>query len=141
MSNETDIASFEDLRLFLVGADMEFIGAQLEKKATLDQARSTWMETLAKRASESEKRAVDLEAKIAQLEADAKAAAKAPGVEPDSTEPASKKRPQADGSARSQWNALIAEKVAAGVPRQRAVSIVARQHPELREAMVAEANK
>ena len=40
-----------------------------------------------------------------------------------------------------EWNAKIASKVQAGMNRQRAVKAVARENPQLRERLVAEANR
>jgi hypothetical protein len=42
--------------------------------------------------------------------------------------------------ARQRWDELIRRKVAAGVPRAKAVSLVNRENPGLREAMLAEVN-
>lgn len=44
------------------------------------------------------------------------------------------------GGARAEWERLIAERIARGMARSRAVALVAKEYPGLREAVVAEAN-
>ena len=131
-------ASLEDLELHCVGAGQDFIMSQLKEKATIDQALSTWVETLNKQIAAAERRVIELEAEVEQLKSDAKAAADVPGVEPDEVEPDDTER---GGTARDQWNALIKQQVDAGMSKQKAARAVSKSHPELRELVVAEANE
>lgn len=74
----------------------------------------------------------------------AEVAARAPGVDPL---PAGSARRQAQsgasassGDATSQWKEALAEKVAAGIPKAKAVSQLVREQPELHQAYIDEAN-
>lgn len=122
-------ASFEDLKLLCPGADNDFLCAQLGRKATADQAQSAWMDEQNKRIESARKEA-----------ADAKAAAAKPGVEALKTAKL-KADAEDDSEPIAQWNAAVAAKVRSGLPRHLATAAVARERPELREAIVEQANR
>ena len=138
MSEETKLtpstATFEDLKACLPGADSEFLCSQMEKKATLDQAQSAWMEEQNKRIAAADKKVEEaVEAKDA--------AAKKPGLEV-----AGEGNTTGDGDAAfggdpvAEWNKRLAAKVDAGMPRMRAASRLAKEVPGLREAYVEASN-
>jgi signal peptide peptidase SppA len=141
--------------------DSQFVCDQLAKGVEADAAAKNWMATLAARADaareaeaaakEAEQKAKE-EAAKAKADADAKAreaeqkaaeaAAKAkqpPGVEPLLDSGKGKGREASDALA--EWNEKVAAKVAAGVPRDKALVAVNRENPGLRERMLAEVNQ
>jgi hypothetical protein len=100
-----------------VGADPAFLCSQLESNATLTEASAAWM------AAQNER-----------LEA----AKQKPGVDAVGTKPGNS---NGRGDAIQQWNEAVAEKVAAGLPKSKAVASVVRENPELHAAYVAASNK
>ena len=123
---EPAAATFEELQEHLVGADAEFVVGQLKARATLDEARAAWMAEQSARIAAAEKRADD-----------AAAAGDAGGVDPVGTRG---EEAAAGGDAGETFWAAVAEKRKAGASKARAVAAVAREHPELREAMIEEHN-
>lgn len=121
-------ASFHQIKEACPGADTGFICAQLEGKATAEQAGKAWMSEQTTRLQAAQE---DLK--------NAKAKADKPGLEPVGTVVV---KGDADGASdeATKWKAAVNAKVAAGMSRQRACSAVNREHPGLREAFVAETN-
>ncbi len=125
MSEDTrPTATYEELKACLPGVTAEFICAQLEKKATLDQAQTAWME--------------HQQAEIARV----KSAAAAPGVQPVATVKGSK---SADTEAefddpRGQFDAEVRKLVAHGISRGNAVRRVAAEQPALHKEYLKAAN-
>lgn len=117
------------------GDDARFVLDQLKRNATVEQAASAWMDTLAARLS-----ARDEELAKAKAEKPADKPADKPAAGVDAVVGKSKPTTPGGGSAAEQWKAAIAEKVAAGMSHAKAASAVNRERPELREALVAEAN-
>ncbi len=129
------VASFEDLKACLPGADSDFLCSQLEKKATLDQAQSAWMEEQNKRVIKANK------AEAAANEA-VKAAAGKPGlnVEGEGTGGDTDGEAAFGGDPIAEWDGKLAAKVKAGMSRAQASSQLNREVPGLREAYVAAYN-
>jgi len=135
-------ASYDDIKLLCPGADATFICSQLEKKATEDQARSTWMEEQNRRAEEqkrhlaaSEKARIDAE----KVAADAKATAEAkrPGVQP------LKDQASADTAGMdpiADWNEAVAAKVGVGLAKDRAIRAVVHENHDLHQAYIEAVN-
>ena len=121
-------ASFEELKLCCTGADAEFICEQLERKATLDQAQSTWMEEQNKRIEAAEK---DRD--------NAKAAAKKPGVDPIGSGK-SNAGDEESTDAVAEFNAKVLEQMTLGKTRQKAVAAVAKGNRELHTAYLRATN-
>ena len=121
-------ASFEALKACLPGADSDFICGQMERKATLDQAQSTWMEEQNKRIEAAEKQT-----------ADAKAVAKKPGVDPIGSGKSSAGEDES-GDAVAEFNAKVIEQMKLGKSRQKAVAAVAKGNHELHTAYLRATN-
>ena len=130
------------LKKALPDASAEFLLAQLEEGHTIEEATAEYAKATAeelakvKAAAEADKQA----AVDAAVEATRAELAKAPGVDAlgDSGDGGGNK---GDGTYAEQWTRAIQAKVAEGKTRQQAVSIVARENPELREAFVQEHNE
>jgi signal peptide peptidase SppA len=129
-TTEPSAATFDELEAALVGASAEFVVGQLKKRATLDEARAAWMAEQSARIEAAEKRADEAEAK-----------ADAGGVDPVGTGNLKGEGAAAGGDAAEQFWGAVRERQAAGMPRARAVSAVARERPEIREQMVDEHNR
>jgi signal peptide peptidase SppA len=122
-------ASYEDLKACLPGADSEFICKQLERKATLDQSQSAWME--------EQQRRIDIqkdETKRLKEAQESKAGIKPLGEKSPGTASSTWDDPAAE------WAKRIDAEVARGHSRAQASSRVNRQCPGLREAVVEAAN-
>jgi len=112
-------ASYAAIKAACPGADAEFIGAQCEAGATVQQAQAAWVAELNRR-----------------VEA-ANAKARKPGVEPVG----SKGGPSAEtGDPIVAYNVAVANKVKAGMRQHEAVLAVNREQPELRAAYIAAYN-
>jgi protease-4 len=120
--------SLEELELFCPGADNEFILGQLRKKATEDQARSEWIDEQNKRLADASKKLKESEEKKELFGAE-------PVKEPEA------KKTNFGGDARAEWFDAIREKERQGLSRPRAVRAVANERPELREALIEQANE
>jgi len=123
-------ATIDDILACCPGADDSFVCEQLKRKVTLDQAQSAWMEEQNARL-EKAKRERD------QIKQQAAAAKEKPGVEPVADVASSN---SAFSNPQAEWNEAIEKKVQAGLSRQRAASIVAREQPDLRQAVIDAAN-
>jgi len=114
-------ASFEDLKIVLPNADNDFICAQMEKKATIDQARTAWDEEQSARLKAAEEKTKAAEAK-----------ADTPGVEPLGT--ANVDAAEDDGDPIAAFKEAVAEKMKQGMTRQRATAAVVHENHELHQA-------
>lgn len=120
-------ATYAELKAGLVGADAAFLVSQLDASATLPAAVSAWM-------AEQNSRIQAANAKVTQ----AQAAAAKPGVDPVKTEQKAAASEATDPKA--QWSAAVAEKVAAGLPRAKAIAAVVKAQPELHQAYIEACN-
>jgi len=117
--------------------DAEFAMAAFEKGQTVVEAKAAYCDVLAAKSAQAD----EAHAKeVAALKAagEKKAVAKAEGVKPLGGATGDGKTDA--GDAATDWNALVEQKVAAGMPRQKAVLAANRERPDLREAYVAEYN-
>jgi len=118
-------ASYEDLKACLPGASSDFICEQLDRKATIDQATSAWMERQ--------------QAEIDRLRQQTAARPQAAGVEPMPQQIAAE---QETADAGTQFAELVAQEMQQRrCSRAMATRRVAAKHPDLREAWVAEHNQ
>ena len=124
-------AAYDDIVACCVGASSEFVCSQLAKKATLDQAQSSWMEAQ--------------QAKIVALQkesADAKAAAAKPGVQTLGGADRKKSNEGDDGGdAVSHWESLIQKNVARGMSLSKAKSVAFKQDPGAHADYIAAYNE
>lgn len=123
-------ARFEELKAGCPGGDNDFLVAQLDAKATLEQAQKALMAEQAKRIEAAEKERDD-----------AKAAQKTGGVDPVGTgNLKGGSGNAAGGGGVDEFNATVQEAMKGGLDRRKAVMRVARQHPDLHQAYIAGTN-
>jgi ATP-dependent Clp endopeptidase proteolytic subunit ClpP len=162
MADEPKAASIGEIKAACEGATSDFVLAQIEKGATLPQALTAWtavqaaelkrvkaeMDEMKKEEEEAAAKAKEEEEAKAKAEEEEKAKAKEeeekakaknklkPGVKPVNN---SKPVDTSNGTARDQWNDLVASFKAKHAPA-RAVSMAFKAAPELHAAMLAEVN-
>lgn len=107
--------------------------AAMEEELTQCKAKLAQMETEMQAKAETESVTVTEEEKPEE-EMTAKAKAKA-GVKPIAKATSATKP-----SAKAQWDTLVSAKLTQGLPKAKAVALVNREHPGLREQMVEEHN-
>jgi signal peptide peptidase SppA len=131
-------ATYQEIVAACPGADPAFICDQLKAGASVDGSVKDFIAHQQLQIEQARKDAAEATARATAEAAKSKPAAVLPvmGV-PALTESATRKE---IGSARDEWEAAVAAKVAAGIPRMRAASVCARQFPHLREQMLAEVN-
>lgn len=127
-----------------IGATSDFVIQQLDKGATLADAKNAWLD---QRAAALDKRDETLKAKEAEADkrqkalddAEAKAKVKPGGLKTVKDPDPNANSEGGTGDAESQFQALVSEKIKAGVPRERAVSEVVKENKELHQRMLEEA--
>jgi signal peptide peptidase SppA len=142
-------ASLAELESALPGASSDFILAQLKRNATVPQAKESWLDARSKSLDERElglknretelanreKAVAEKEAKLAQTQ---KGGGLRTVTDPDPK--ANAGGTGSEGSAEAQINALVAEKVAAGMSKDKALIAVYKANPDLRQRWIEEAN-
>lgn len=118
-------ATLGELKSAIPDSDAVFREKCLEQGYTLPQAQTAWMGVLREQ----------VKAKDAEL-----ATAKSKTVMPGSDGVTTGKMKIVGGSATEQWDRAVAEKTTAGVSKQRALSMVAKENPDLRARYVSEWN-
>jgi len=134
-------ASLEQIEAACPGASSEFVLGQLKAKATTEQAQTAFIKSLAEAKAASDEKAKAAEERAAAAESKAKAAEPAKdGKKPVGHDPL---REQGKGSNETdasdpvaKFDAMVAEKVAAGMPKHEAYRAVCRDNDELRAAVV-----
>lgn len=122
-------ATIAEIRGACPGATAEFVLGQVERGATLAEAREAWL-------AERERQVAEREQQIAAQQ-QARAAAGGPGVTPVAEVAAAENRL---AHAAVEFRREVEALGRAGIPRAEAVRRLARERPELREALVEEAN-
>lgn len=117
--------------------DSQFICDQLAKGVEVDAAAQNWMKTLGDRAKSAREAEATAKAEAEAAKAEQAKQKAAPGVDPLEE---SGKATDGGESAKEQFDAAVAEKVKAGLPKSKAVSTVVRTCPDLHTAMLAEVN-
>jgi len=120
--------TIQDLRICCPGADEKFLVGQLDRRATIDQAQSAWMEEQNRRLAAAEKQ-------LAEARTQAEAAAKKPGVEALGNGTASSA--QTGGDPIAEFNAAVAGHRAAGKTQAQAVRAAVVEDPDRHEAFLA----
>ena len=123
--DKSPAASYDEIVAECMGADETFICTQLSGKATIDQARNSWMVELLTRAEASDKRADDEVAK-----------ANKPGV--DALDAGGEEDGDESGDPVQQWDEAVAAKIKDGMTYARAVSATCKENPDLHKAMLHE---
>lgn len=137
---EEKAATLQELKEALPAASSDFLLDQLEHKATLSEALKSNAKALAEANAKLTNENEQANAKL--VEAEVKAAARPKrGSAPLANATEAATGDETHGDAGDQFRAKVEEKVAGGVPRSKAVAAVAKRYPELREQMVAEANR
>jgi hypothetical protein len=135
-------AAYAELKAAFPKATADFLTAQLDANATLDQARAAWQRDLEERAAAAEARLTELQAKADEAaKASAEALAKQQKQKPA---PGCDGLPEGNAGGTSaggcDFLALVDAEVALGTPRHVATAKVARRNPEARAAYVAAHN-
>ncbi|OHB82789.1 MAG: hypothetical protein A2V98_25850 [Planctomycetes bacterium RBG_16_64_12] len=132
-------ANYAELKAGLPGADAGFICEQLEAGATLAAAQRNWMATQQQRldAATAEATQAKADAEKAKAEAATAAARKPLGLSASDEKVSTA---EFEGDAVAAFHQAVAEKVAAGIDRPRAVALVAEARPELHEAYLLATN-
>lgn len=129
-------ASLAQLKKALPHATSDFLVAQIEAEASVEEAVKAYSDVLAKENAA-------LKAELAEKTAADKAAAekeKPKAGSPVLKDVAGHAEGASSGDSAGEFQAKVDALVERGIPRFKAVTTVARKYPELREAMVAEAN-
>ena len=124
-------ATYAELKAACVGADAEFICAQMESAATVENAVKAWMGELTKRADAANTAATEAKAEAEKVKAQKS------GVEPLGSG-SSPSTPPSDPVA--EWRDAIKEKVAEGLSKGKAVAAVVRENPDLHAAYIEAVN-
>jgi signal peptide peptidase SppA len=132
-------ATLAELEDALPGASAEFVLAQIKQQATLAQAQKAYTRVLADEKAKLATQNAEQQAELEKLKAAPLKQGR--GVRPleNATGDADDDGEATDGAG-DKFRALVDAKVEAGMDRLKAVKAVARQHPQLREAMVTESN-
>jgi signal peptide peptidase SppA len=125
---EPKAATLKELKKLCAGASSDFLLQCVEEERTGTEALQAWAEVQAE--------------ENAKLKADLEEAQKPKATTGNQPLGGAGDRDAGDAgtSAVEQWNALVAEKVAAGFPKHKAVAFVASNNDELRQAYLAELN-
>ena len=136
----TSIPTSRELKKALPGASSDFILGQLEAEASIEEAIGAYLAVVAKENEELKAETASLTEKLAALEKDAgKPAAKSAGNQPLADLDAAGNT-AVSLEAAEEFAAKVDECLAKKMTRQKAVSTVARKHPDLHAAFVATAN-
>lgn len=121
-------ASYQELKDALPGAGSGVICAQMDRKATVDEARKAYM-------AEQDARVKAAEEKAVKAQADAEASRAAPGVKPLGDGGGGKA--EGSGDAIERWDTAIAANRAKGMSQAAAVREVVKNDPNLHSEYVA----
>jgi len=117
-------ATIQELRAALPGATPDFLLAQIEAGATMDQARAAWLD----------KREADLAAR------ERAGKKQTIGVNGLADRTGSRRAPAGDADP-DEFARLVDEQIEKGLPRLNAVAAIGRQRPDLHHAFVASHNR
>lgn len=138
MSEKTP-ATLAEIKQACPGASAEFVLEQIERGASVEQAKDDWIAHQALQLEQAEKDKAKAEAEAKERAAAAERI-RTSGVDPIPAEDADGKKSAGGASAADEYRAAIKEHVANGMKRHEAVARVCREQPELQEAYVAEHN-
>lgn len=133
-------STFRELKATLYGADAEFLASCQEKELPLAAAQTAWMKELDDRLAKSEQTVETLQKENGELKSKLESAQSAkpkPGFTPHSENVTASEQ---TGDAVAEWKAGLDAKIAAGMPRAKAVSSLAAEKPELHQAYIAASN-
>jgi len=135
---ERKAATVNEIKAGCPGATDSFIVAQLGRGATLAESQGDWLKQLAEDNAELQAKLTEATAKADSLEAASKATPPVANVAPGVAPVAASASDAAYDNPKAKWDEEIGAKVKAGIPRQRAVQMVNRENPGLREAMLSQ---
>jgi signal peptide peptidase SppA len=139
-------ATMAELKAALAGASSDFLVEQAEKGVTLAQAKDNFLQWQAAQIRGRDEEIGKLkQERPAAGATTTETATKRPGTQAVESNPAKKldlaSASSDDGTATGQFKAMVEAKVSKGMARDRAVSQVARENPEIHAAMIEEANE
>ena len=134
-ATESQPATASQLKSACSGADPAFLFSELERGATLDQARGAWITEQQKRLEVAEKALDDLKARTSSLKSQASTlGVKALGTANLGAGTA------VEGDPIVAWNEAVQAKITAGFTKPRAIAAVVHESPELHRAYIAAHN-
>ena len=142
--SQSQAATIQEIEAACHGIDSDFACSLLRNGVTLEQAKDQWMQEQSLRLGIAQE-AVDQQVEAAlkeqadQIAAEAAAQETASTVGVEALETVTERTTESS-NARDEFESAVQELTQAGTPRLRAVSQVVKRRPELREALVAEAN-
>jgi signal peptide peptidase SppA len=144
-SSSSAAASYEQIVAECIGADAEFIVAELAAKASLGQARQDWMTEIGLRLEAAKKAPAQPAAPAppadsAKADSQPATSVAKPGVKALGIQSPSQSTAATDGTASGDFHAAVRELEAAGLTRAKALAKVVREQPELHAAYLAEHN-
>ena len=132
-------ATPKEIREACAGSDSDFIVAQIEAGATLEQALKAWAKVQAEKLSSIQKS--NASAGVAEAVGGKKAKAASDDEETDAMDEDETSMDEDDDEATAAWKRKVSAKIKSGLPRHRAISAVASANPSLHAAVIAAANK
>lgn len=131
-------ATLQDLKSACPGASSDFLLAQLEQKATTQQAVTAWNKSLQEQLEAANKKLEEASSQTTETTQTAPAPRKV-GVPPVGAGTTST---DADSStdASAEFETAVEKQMASGVSRQQAIANVATKHPELHQAFLSASN-
>lgn len=137
--NKPKAATTAELRAACKGASSDFILAQIEKGATVQEALTAFV---AEQSAQLEtEKAAKLKAEKERDEAKQADATPKPGVKPLKEKPKQTGGEEASGEPLEEFEKLVQRHVSAGMKRHDAVAKVCREHEDLRQAYVEAHNE
>lgn len=130
-------ATIAEIEAACDGCDGAFTLGQLKAESTVAQAQGAWTKVLSQRVKDAEAKAAALEAEKKELIAQAGTRT---GVDPVVPKDGAKPKIEASGDPIVLWDDAVAEKVAKGLPKAKAISLVSKTNPELHAAFIAAYN-
>lgn len=126
-------ATITEIKAACDGCDNDFVVAQIESSATVAQAQSAWTKLLAARVKASDEKIAALETEKAAITAKQETT----GVKPVGSKDVTAK---VEGDVIAQWDDIVAQNIAKGMAKGKAISAAAKAHPELHRAFIAAYN-
>lgn len=133
-------ASIQELKQEFPDSTAEWRESCVEQGLTMTQATKAWARHQSEALKQTQKELAALQAAQAQAQADAEAAGKKPG-QPALKDGGGQSGQAEDGSATERFNAAVEAKMAAGLPKPRAISAVVKEQPDLHRAYLREHNQ
>ena len=122
------VATSKEIKAACVGCSSDFVLAQLEAGATMDAVKDAWIEQLAADRDAEQAKSADLSAKLTEAESKAATPPKS-GVTPIG----SSQSQSVSADPIAEFAEAVKEKQSSGMDRQRAMSLVIAENPQLHQ--------